>query len=259
MAMRVDVVIPCWGSYVSTLPRCLASLPADAHVIVVGDGPSCTLGLEYGADTVLIAAPVHVGAARERGRELVSGEAVCFLDADDYFLAGSLDLMLVALEADASLVAVSSFLQRSSNNSQWPPRRLARLAVRRFGGPTLLFQNVLASVGPCVIRRSAVEGALLFPEVDDEDWHATIAIRARGAVRFLELPAVRYDTSPGSLSRRTRDEGAMKHSQRRLLSTALENSRGPLITWRLADFLARPHRRRSRRARVLAWEGIAPR
>lgn len=255
-AVRVDVVIPCWGTYVETLPRCLRSVPPSARAVVVGDAESCAVAEAHGVRAVPLGSVRHVGAAREVGRLHTVGDALCFLDADDTLRPRALEAMAEVLVADPSLVAVSASLERSSDGTRWPPERLARLACRRLGGPVLLFRNVLTAVGGCLVRRSAVEGVRLFPTLDDEDWHAAITLRALGPVRFLDLVAVRYDTSAGSVSRRHRDEVAMRRSHRRLVRAATGAVRGPALTWRLADVLARPVRRRDRRRRAEAWRGV---
>lgn len=257
--MHVDVIVPCWGSYVDTLPRCLDSIPDHAHTIVVGDEASCAVAAERGATTVLVQPPLRVGAARELGRTRTRGEALSFLDSDDVLEPGALDRLARALDAAPDAVAVSASLRRSHDGTSWPPEGLARLACRRWGGPVLLFRNVLAAVGSCLVRASAVQGVRLFPDLDDEDWHAAVTLRSLGPVRFSRVTEVRYDTAPGSISRRARDLEAMRASEERLLAAAVGSSGGPALLWRLAEVLARPYRRRRRRRLARGWSDVAAR
>jgi len=112
----ISVLIPCWNS-AGSIERAIESVLEEASVglecIVVDDGS--TDGSVHVARTVAARDPrvvvlgleanAGVSAARNRGLDLVRGEWLTLLDADDRFLPGGLaTLVRAALEGDAAAI-----------------------------------------------------------------------------------------------------------------------------------------------------------
>jgi len=113
--MKVSVIIPAHNAERS-LPRCidsaLAQEPPPEEVIVVDDGSTdSTTGVIdcYGERVHAVRqSNMGQGAARNAGLERAVGDAVAFLDADDYWLPGFLARTTDFLDAHPDLVAVST-------------------------------------------------------------------------------------------------------------------------------------------------------
>ena len=117
-AWRVSVVIPTYNRRDLTLRAVQSVLQQDftgsLQVIVVDDGSSDgtreALRLRHAGDArvqVLESPRVHASAARNVGFAAASGELVCFLDSDDYWLPGLLAACCTVFALDPALMFVS--------------------------------------------------------------------------------------------------------------------------------------------------------
>jgi glycosyltransferase involved in cell wall biosynthesis len=109
--MRVSVVIPAFDG-----ERFLADAVASVHaqeypiheLVVVDDGSTDATASIAGELGARLVAQENQGpaAARNRGIEATTGEAIAFLDCDDLWTPGSLARRVEALEEDAGLQVV---------------------------------------------------------------------------------------------------------------------------------------------------------
>lgn len=97
MRPSVSIVVPCFNAawVLPKLARCIESIaPEAAEVIVVDDGSSDgsaeLVNQLLPQATVIRQANAGVGAARNRGAEMATGEFIQFLDADDTIEPGKL-------------------------------------------------------------------------------------------------------------------------------------------------------------------------
>ncbi len=203
-AMLVSVVIPCFNvrSYIG---KALESLLAQSHerweAIVVDDGSTDGTEGVVAACTDPRIRPVRqanqgVSAARNRGIDIASGQALLFLDADDWLAPDALVRMIARLEdpwledprledQSPAIAAYGPFCFVTEDGSR---------TVRTKTGPfpqghiieRLLVENFFANGGHMLIRASAIAAVGKFR--DDlcfgEDWeywcrlalHGTIAV-----------------------------------------------------------------------------------
>lgn len=250
--LPLDIIVPAWGDYVGTLARALASTPGGARRIAVVDPAERARAIAAGADVVVDRPPGGVAAARERGMDAAERPFVMFLDSDDELRSGGPEALLEMLERDERLVAAAGSMQCRTDGRVWPPPMMARRACGSFGLALLLARNVLPAAGACVIRRALLPATPLFPPLEDEDWHASVALRAAGPVDFTEAVILDYDDHPGSLSRRPRNVALLRRSRSQLLE-AVERARGPSVMWRVVDALLSPYRAKRDRRLVERW------
>ncbi len=205
--MRIDVVMPAFN-VAPWISDAIASVRGQTHadwsLVVVDDGSSDLTAMTVGtvADPrlrLLRQANAGVAVARNRGLAASTGEAVLFLDADDWLasdalarLARALDAMPDAAAAAAPFVFVPETAAPAPAKAgegrntgrrcepeakQWrsgrakgglPPRRLASGHVL----PRLLERNLFANGGHLLIRRAALERAGGFRPglMYGEDW-----------------------------------------------------------------------------------------
>ena len=198
--MLVSVVIPCFNvrSYIG---KALESLLAQSHrrweAIVVDDGS--TDGTE---DVVAACAdprirPVRqanqgVSAARNRGIDIASGQALLFLDADDWLAPDALARMVARLEdpglgdGSPAIAAYGAFCFVTEDGGR---------IVRSKTGPfpqgniieRLLVENLFANGGHMLIRAGAVAAVGRFR--DDlrfgEDWEYWCRLALQGTIAVV--------------------------------------------------------------------------
>lgn len=108
--MRISVIIPCYNTeryLTDALTSACNQSPPPHEVIVVDDGStdgSASIAERFGAP-VRCARLAHagIGAARNHGLALASGDVIAFLDADDLWTADSVSVRLAELERDPAL------------------------------------------------------------------------------------------------------------------------------------------------------------
>lgn len=111
----ISVVIPAHNAELS-LQRCVESALSQegvaAEVIVIDDGSTdntAAVAIEFG-DRITFAGQVNQGqgAARNHGLRLAKGEMLAFLDADDYWKPGFLQVCQTFLQTHRDAVAVNT-------------------------------------------------------------------------------------------------------------------------------------------------------
>lgn len=204
-AMLVSVVIPCFNvrTYIG---KTLSSLLAQSHrrweAIVVDDGST------DGTEAVVAActdprirsvrqANQGVSAARNRGIDIASGQAVLFLDADDWLAPDALARMVARLEdprldgagledTGSALAAYGAFCFVTEDGSR---------VVHTKTGPfpqgqiieRLLVENLFANGGHMLIRAEAIAAIGKFR--DDlrfgEDWEYWCRLAVYGTIAVV--------------------------------------------------------------------------
>ena len=143
----VSIVVPCWNA-AGVIERSLASvlddheLPIECVVVddASTDGSVDVVEAIAARDprVVLLRAPDNrgVSAARNLGLDVVRGEWISFLDADDHFMPGGLDAMAaVARSTDALAVIGQRIL--SDGERTWIPKLYDQPDAREPGRKSL--------------------------------------------------------------------------------------------------------------------------
>ena len=170
--MKNSVIIPACNaehSLEQTIESVLRqSLPA-YEIIVVDDGSedgTADIARGYGTKVILLQQQnLGQGAARNRGLERASGEAVAFLDADDFWLPEFLETTAAFLESHPEAVAVNTAfktLLREGRETIGPPCVTAgtcREAVVLEDFFAFWAEQDHVRTGTVLIRKSVIEQA----------------------------------------------------------------------------------------------------
>ena len=248
MKPRVSAVLPT-RNRASLLPDALQSVFAqrgagttfDLDVIVVDDAST-----DNTADVVArhaaaryIKLPENVGpsAARNAGLQASRGEYITFIDDDDVWLPGKLELQLAAMERVAGVGVVYSqyYLQRRGKPPALIPE--AHSAPSGWVLPVMLAGDWSFSTLNLLIRRSAFERVGGFDESLDYGEDRDISFRLARHVPFVFAPGpVFIYRQAGGLS--SMDNARRLSALRRVLEKALtllpeteESARIRSIVW----------------------------
>jgi glycosyltransferase involved in cell wall biosynthesis len=176
----VTVVIPAYNAdlYVrQAVESCLAQTYGNIEVIVVDDGsvrPQAEFlsGVIDPRLTVVRQDNGGVAAARNHGARLGSGEFIAFLDADDYWLPGKLQIQVDLLRRSDTAVVFCD-LRRLQGDTFLPASYLASFELPAGGHifPGLVRRNFIP-LSSAVVRRNVFESVGGFCEDRDiwEDW-----------------------------------------------------------------------------------------
>jgi glycosyltransferase involved in cell wall biosynthesis len=219
---RVSVVVPAYNSAAhirETLEGALAQTHADREVIVVDDGSTDGTGdvvASFGSVVQYLRQPnAGVGAARNHGFRLSTGDFLAFLDADDIwspdFLARSLDVL--ARNPQSGLSACDG-VQFAGDRVAWPHT----LSVSGEPGTALFFgdadeitgdfyramirRNFIATPGQVVLPRAAFERCGPFDDRRgcSEDWDLWLRIARAYPITFHRASLIRYRLNPDGIS-----------------------------------------------------------
>ncbi len=179
----VGVVIPAWNAE-RWLGEALESVLAQVHppidIVVVDDGSSdrsAAIGESYGPPVrVMRQENAGIGAARNSGVELVEGELVTFLDADDLLTPTSLACRVEVLMRRPEIDIVFGHVRRFSERLDGRPVALNEAQPGHVPAIMLVRRAALERVGPFLTDTHVAEGL---------DW----LLRAREqSLRELTLP-----------------------------------------------------------------------
>ncbi len=192
--MLISVIVPCFNvrSYVGTA---LQSLLAQSHTrweaVFIDDGSTDgTADLIAGCDDARVRlvrqANRGVSAARNRGIELAAGDALLFLDADDWLAPDAMARMATRLQGGPAVAVYGAFCFVTEDGAS---------TVHVKSGPfpegdiveRLLVENLFANGGHLLIRGSAIESVGRFR--DDlrfgEDWEYWSRLALCGAIAVV--------------------------------------------------------------------------
>jgi len=161
----VGVVIAAWNAE-RWLGEALDSVLAQEHppidIVVVDDGSSdrsAAIAERYGPPVRVVRQPnAGIGAARNRGVELVAGELVSFLDADDLMTPASLACRAEVLAREPAIDMVFGQVRRFGEIVQGAPAALNEPQPGHFPSAMLLRRAALARVGPFATDTHVAEG-----------------------------------------------------------------------------------------------------
>ena len=216
---RVTVVIPAWGSYVSLLPRAVASVTGQdtpARVLVVDNASEPPIEAPAGAEVLRCGTRLTHGGARNLGLSCVATECVIFLDADDYLLPGALSRLLGEIEDRPDAPAVVARIVDAGGGLYRSPRGLA-FALARYRRPFAWANatwSLMPTQGCTIMRTAAVRDAGGYGDASSgEDWMLGARLAFGGRIGFDERPALVY---------RSRDDssGAGRASRRAMMENA---------------------------------------
>ncbi len=198
--MRIAVIIPAFDAapfVADAIRSVLGQTHRDLCLVVVDDGSTdATAAVVAGfADprlTPIRQSNAGVAAARNRGVTAAEGDALLFLDADDWLAPTALALLSATLDAAPEAVAaVGAYVRVDARGqpTERPNRR--RPAVPRDLLASLVVQNQFANGGHVLIRRAAARRAGVFrPGVSyGEDWDYFVRLALQGPFAFVPTPA----------------------------------------------------------------------
>jgi glycosyltransferase involved in cell wall biosynthesis len=234
---RASVVIPAYNAS-TFLPDAIRSALTqtwhEVEVIVVDDGSTDDTGsIAEGfanADSRLRVTHKPNGglsSARNAGMAIATGDAICFLDADDILLPDKLERQMGYLNQfpDCDLVYSDYYVGDGNLSPLW-------LASVRRDVPRmedyLLYRNGFAPMCP-LLRSGLVARTGLFDEVlrAAEDWDYWIRAAQHGRFCYLPGPVGVYRTHPDQMSR---NRTLMRTSD---LRVAQKNFRSGSQEWRI--------------------------
>lgn len=206
--MHVHVIIPAFNAAL-TLAEAIRSVIGQTHddlsVTVVDDGSadaSAVIAERFAGTRVRVLRRAHEGvsAARNAGLALGIGDAVLFLDADDWLAGDAVERLAAALSADPGAVAAAGPVVRFTAAADYTRPRRPRL---RGLMPGLLLCNRFVNGGQLLIRSCALAGGLRTDLAFGEDWEMWVRVAMRGDF-------VRIGGRAPVLYARDRADGAMR-------------------------------------------------
>jgi glycosyltransferase involved in cell wall biosynthesis len=198
--LRIAVIIPAFNAapfIAGAIRSVLQQTHANLRLVVVDDGSTdATAAVVTGfADprlTLIWQCNAGVAAARNRGMAtVVEGDALLFLDADDWLAPGALASLAATLEAASEAVAAVGAYARVDAADRPAGRCNHRCAAPRDLLERLVVQNQFANGGHVLIRRAAARRAGTFRAgiVYGEDWEYFVRLALLGPFAWVPSPA----------------------------------------------------------------------
>ncbi len=211
--MRIAVIIPAFNAapFIADAVRSvLAQTHRDLRLVVVDDGSTdvtaaVVTGFADARLTLIWQCNAGVAAARNRGMVAADGDALLFLDADDWLAPTALATLAATLDATRDAVAaVGAYARVDAGGRPIGRPSRPRLAPGDFLA-RLLVRNQFANGGHLLIRRDAARRAGTFRAgvAYGEDWEYFIRLALLGP--FASVP-----TPSPLLFVRSRSEGAYR-------------------------------------------------
>ena len=209
---EVTVVVVCWGEYMRFLPGCVASLARDRGLVevLVIDNASSVPAPELPSWVALrrLDQPLSRARARNAALALVTTELVCFLDADDELVGGTLRALTRVMREQPELVCAADSYgywdggEGPLRRGPWPAGWSYRLQSRqRLLAVACAWRNAIPVTGPALLRVSAARRAGGFSGELHDDWAFATALAWQGPVRLRRRIGLKYRIHPGSVSR----------------------------------------------------------
>jgi glycosyltransferase involved in cell wall biosynthesis len=212
--LRIVVITPAYNAapfIAESIRSVLAQTHRDLRLVVVDDGStdetaSVVNGFSDPRLTLIWQCNAGVAAARNRGLAAADGDALLFLDADDWLAPEALAVLAAALEAAPWAVAAVGAYQRVDMAGRAMDSRL-RLPLMAPAAllPRLLVQNQFANGGHVLIRGTAARQAGRFRHgiAYGEDWEYFVRLALVGPFTFVP-------TAASLLYVRSRPDGAYR-------------------------------------------------
>lgn len=194
--MRIAVIIPAYNAapfIADAICSVFAQTHRDVRLLVVDDGSTDATESVASAFadprlTLLRQPNAGVAAARNRGMAAADGEALLFLDADDWLAPTALATLAATLDAVPEAVAAVGAYARVDAEGQPVGRRSHRVrATPRDLLRRLVVQNQFANGGHLLIRHDAARqaGTFLPGVVYGEDWEYFVRLALLGPFAFV--------------------------------------------------------------------------
>ena len=174
--MKVSVIIPVYNVE-KYLPRCMISVLnqtyQDLEIILVDDGSKDNSGVmcdEYAKDskniTVIHKENGGLSSARNAGIEIATGDAIFFLDSDDYLSTKCIEKMVCLMEendADISIIQMKYILE--NQNDECAEKEIENVAVMNSEKAIeeSLYQRLYTCCAPAKLYNRKVIGEVRFP------------------------------------------------------------------------------------------------
>jgi len=200
----VSVVIPTYnyGRFVTqAVDSVLAQTYRPLEVIVVDDGSTDDTRerLQPYGERIRYVHQLNAGpeGARNTGLALAQGEWVAFLDPDDSWLPGKLELQVRLLEQQTDVVMVCSQTCSTQADAVIPPVP----TTRRLALAEVFLRNPVCT-STVLTRKSVVDAVGHFRKgIRSEDWDLWMRIARAGTILMVEAPLVVYRIHGGNRSR----------------------------------------------------------
>jgi glycosyltransferase involved in cell wall biosynthesis len=161
----IGVVIPAYNAerwLVQTLESVLAQSWPPVDVVVVDDGSTdatAAVAGRFGSPVRVVSQPnAGIGATRNRGMELVAGELIAFLDADDLLAERSLERRAQALLSNPEIDMVFGSVRRFCEIVDSSPVALNEPQPGHLPAAMLIRREALDRVGPFPTHTHVAEG-----------------------------------------------------------------------------------------------------
>lgn len=174
--MKVSVIIPIYNVE-KYLPRCIKSVLDQTYknieVILVDDGAKDNSGVmceEYAKDskniTVIHKENGGLSSARNSGIEIATGDAVFFLDSDDYLSTECIEKMVCLMEEnDADISIIQMKYIPENQNDECAEKEIENLVVMNSEQAIeeSLYQKLYTCCAPAKLYKRKVIGEVRFP------------------------------------------------------------------------------------------------
>lgn len=205
---KIAVIVPAYnlGGYVArAVESVLAQSFGDFELVVVDDGskdetPQVLAGIRDPRMRVVRQENAGLPAARNTGIRESTAPLVAFLDADDFYLPGMLEILGGFLAGHPEIGMVAGAVRYVDETGRWIGAAQARRTPLRL--PELLFENPICVSG-IVLRRSWLDRVGLFDESlrACEDYDLWLRLLAAGCrMAWVDHHVVAYRVRSGQMT-----------------------------------------------------------
>jgi glycosyltransferase involved in cell wall biosynthesis len=235
-AADLTIVVPVWDHYVPLLEPVLACLRHEAHgaAIIVVDNASNTALPGLPVRVIRLRSRHTTGAARNASLSSITTRFVCFFDADDVPVQGTLARLLEIARSRPECIAVAgtsiAWHPRSHDEVKlgYSDRILALQRHKILFGLACVTRNRFPVVGS-ILQAAAVKEAGGFSDLNYcEDWGLATSLAFRGPVCLIPDAAIMSRIHEGSMIHR---EGTSAGIIRVIPPLYFRWFRDPAIPW----------------------------
>lgn len=207
MVPKVSVIMPTHnraGFVGRAVASVLAQTESDFEFIIVNDASTdgtsellSRLARQDGRIRVITnLQSMGGGGARNVGIEASSGQWIAFLDDDDEWVAGKLEIQLAKLDESPEAVACSCGYERHFSSGSYKVVNLPEAVNLE----QLLRGSILGGASMCVCSRKVLKAISGFDAnlLSGQDWDLWVRLREQGSITVCSEPLVRYNAHDGS-------------------------------------------------------------